>query len=255
MKQDMQMFSYQLYSSRNFPPTSATLAMLAKAGYSSVEGLGGLYATDDGLAEIASGINANGLTMPTAHFPIELLQADPDRVIHIAKTLGIERIYCPWIAPEMRGTTAAEWKALGALLQNVSVPLRSAGIGFGWHNHDFEFIALPDGTFPQDALFDGGPDLEWEMDVAWVIKGGADPFEWIKTYANRITAAHVKDIAPLGENADEDGWADVGHGTVDWAGLMAALRAIGVKNFVMEHDNPSDHARFATRSIVNAKTY
>ncbi|MFM2365781.1 MAG: hypothetical protein RIR95_388 [Pseudomonadota bacterium] len=249
------MFSYQLYSSRNFPPTADTLRMLAAAGYGAVEGLGGRYATPEGLAEIASGLTENNLVMPTAHFPIELLEADPDKVIHIAKTLGIANIYCPWIAPEARGTTAQEWNALGARLQKVGAPLRGAGIGFGWHNHDFEFVALPDGTLPHTALFDGGPDLEWEMDVAWVIKGGADPFQWIKDYSGRITAAHVKDIAPAGENANEDGWADVGHGTVDWRALMAALRGIGVKNFVMEHDNPSDHHRFATRSIASVKSY
>ena len=74
------------------------------------------------------------------------------------------------------------------------------------------------------AIFEGGPELEWEMDVAWVIRGGADPLAWIEKYKDRITAAHVKDIAPAGENTDEDGWADVGHGTVDWKAIMAALR-------------------------------
>ena len=95
-------------------------------------------------------------------------------------------------------------------------PYRDAGLGFGWHNHAFEFEKLADGTIPQVAIFEGGPDLEWEADLAWVIKGGADPLQWIRTFADRLTAAHVKDIAPEGENKDEDGWADVGQGTVDW---------------------------------------
>ena len=93
------------------------------------------------------------------------------------------------------------------------------------------------------------------MDVAWVIRGGADPFAWIEKYKDRITAAHVKDIAPAGQNTDEDGWADVGHGTVDWASLIAALRNIGCTHFVMEHDNPKDDARFATRSIASANAF
>ena len=102
-------------------------------------------------------------------------------------------------------------------------------------------------------MFEGGPDLKWEMDVAWVVRGGADPLVWIKEHAGRIVAAHVKDIAPAGENLAEDGWADVGHGVVDWQAILPALRAIGVANFVMEHDNPADHARFATRSIATVK--
>ena len=34
------MYSYQLYSSRNFPPLSATLKMLAEVGYKDTEGFG-----------------------------------------------------------------------------------------------------------------------------------------------------------------------------------------------------------------------
>ena len=60
--------------------------------------------------------------------------------------------------------------------------------------------------------------------MAWVIRGGADPLKWISDYGKRIVAVHVKDIAPAGQNADEDGWADVGHGTVDWKGLIKALK-------------------------------
>lgn len=36
----MTAFSYQLYSSRNFPPLAATLTMLADLGYAEVEGYG-----------------------------------------------------------------------------------------------------------------------------------------------------------------------------------------------------------------------
>ena len=45
--------------------------------------------------------------------------------------------------------------------------------------------------------------------MAWIVRGGADPFEWIKRYADRIASVHIKDIAPAGECEDEDGWADV----------------------------------------------
>jgi sugar phosphate isomerase/epimerase len=249
------MFSYQLYSSRNFPPMSKTFEMVAKAGYTSVEGYGALYADDAAVEATKAGLAATGLTMPTGHFGLGQLETDVEKVLGIARSLKMERLYCPYVMPDDRPTDAAGWTAFGARLQAASAPYRAAGYGFGWHNHDFEFKALADGSLPQDRIFEGGPDLEWEMDVAWVIKGGADPLEWIQKYKDRITAAHVKDIAPEGQNADEDGWADVGHGTVDWKTLTAALRAIDVRHFVMEHDNPKDDARFAMRSIASAKTF
>ena len=245
-------FSYQLYSSRNFQPLEATLAMIAKAGYASVEGYGGLY---DDAAGLASLLKAHHLSMKTGHFGLTMLETEVSHALTIATTLGMERIYCPHLMPGERPTTADGWRKFGARLQEVAKPYRDAGFGFGWHNHAFEFVALHDGSVPQDLIFEGGPDLEWEADIAWIIRGGADPFEWIKWYGDRITAVHVKDIAPEGDNLDEDGWADVGYGTVDWAGLMVALRGTACENFVMEHDNPSDHSRFATRSITSAKGY
>ncbi|NJM81416.1 MAG: sugar phosphate isomerase/epimerase [Tabrizicola sp.] len=241
---------YQLYSSRKFPPLTDTLRMLAEAGYGTVEGFEGQYATDDQLEEFSSALQASGLKMPTGHFSLKLLEEAPAKVLAIARRLGVERVYCPYLLPEHRPADAAGWRAFGARLEQAGRPIRAAGLGFGWHNHDFEFKPLPDGSIPQAELFAGGPSLEWEIDVAWIVRGGADPIQWIRRYANRITAAHVKDIAPAGENGEEDGWADVGHGTVDWPSVLAALRTTGCRHFVMEHDNPSDHARFARRSIA-----
>ena len=92
--------------------------------------------------------------------------------------------------------------------------------------------------------------------IAWVVRGNADPLEWVDRYGKRITAVHVKDIAPKGENADEDGWADVGHGTIDWKKIMKALREkTPAKVFIMEHDKPSDVGRFARRSIEAANGF
>ena len=242
--------SYQLYSARKFPPLGDTLRMLAGLGYGDVEGYGGLYADDAMTAELVAGLQATGLKMPTGHFSLDMLEGDPAKVLEIARTLGIERIYCPHITPDQRPTDAAGWRAFGARLELAGRPFNAAGLGFGWHNHDFEFVALPDGVIPMAEILAGGPSLEWEIDVAWVIRGGADPIEWIRRHGPRITAAHIKDIAPAGQNADEDGWADVGHGTVPWASIHAALQAVGCKHYVMEHDNPSDPARFARRSIT-----
>ena len=59
------------------------------------------------------------------------------------------------------------------------------------------------------------------------MRGGADPRRWIERYRGRIPLVHVKDIAPAGEKEDEDGWADVGTGTVPWlnSGHCVSLQA------------------------------
>lgn len=247
------MFSYQLYSSRNFPPLTDTLGMLKSAGYAGVEGFAAMYPDDDAAAAVAAALRGAGLVMPTGHFDLAAVENDPAGVIARARVLGVGTIICPWIAPEDRPIDATGWQALGRRLETAAGPFRAAGFAFGWHNHDFEFVALPGGQLPHDLMFAAAPSLGWEIDVAWVVKGGQDPLPFIARYGARILTAHVKDIAPAGRNAAEDGWADVGTGVVDWPRIYAALKATPCAHFIMEHDNPSDHARFARVSIGNAK--
>ena len=246
-------WSFQLYSARNFQPWSDVLKALAEFGYTQVEGFGGVYGDP---AAFRAELDANGLTMPSAHFPIEMLETDFGKAESLARTLGVKLMACPYLQAPDRPSDAEGWKAFGKRLAAAAERAKGAGFDFAWHNHDFEFKALPDGSTPQARIFEGAPDLGWEIDVAWVIRGGADPFRWIDDHGGHIVAVHVKDIAKPGENLDEDGWSDVGHGTVDWKGLIAALKAkTPAKLFIVEQDNPNDFRRFARRSIEAVKSF
>lgn len=239
--------SFQLYSARNFSPWDNVLSHLSNLGYTQVEGFGGNY--EDAPAFKAL-LDKHGLAMPSGHFfPLEQFEDDLGTVVATAKTLGMKRLFCPALPPEQRVADADAWTSVGKRLEDIGKQVRDAGLRFGWHNHDFEFTACADGRLPMDILLQNAPSIEWEADIAWIVRGGQDPLAWVDRYAERITTAHVKDIAPEGECIDEDGWADVGYGVMDWKTLTAALRNIGVDLFVMEHDNPSDFERFASRSI------
>lgn len=245
-------FSFQLYSARNFPPLDDVLGRLAKLGYGQVEGFGGLYADADGLA---ASLRKHGLTMPTGHFGLAQLK-DTAAALKTAEILGIRTLYCPAIPREDRSQDESRWVELAETLARLGETIRKAGFGFGWHNHDFEFVPTASGRLPMDIILDVASNNDWEMDVAWVVRGKQDPLTWIKKYGSRINAVHVKDIAPAGEAANEDGWADVGHGTMDWRALAAAIKAnTGARYWVMEHDNPSDVDRFASRSLASAKSW
>lgn len=245
--------SFQLYSARDGASWEETFALLASLGYSQVEGFGANY--EDPAATRAL-MDAHGLSMPTGHFfPIESFEDDFDKTIAAARALGMRQLYCPAPDDALReGADAAAWIRLAERLEAAGQRVRDAGLRFGWHNHHWEFMPLPGGEIAMDLLLAHAPSIEWEIDVAWVCRGGADPLEWIAKHKDRVTAAHVKDIAPEGDCADEDGWADLGHGTLDWAAYMGALREAGVEIFVMEHDKPADIARFARRSIATFKT-
>ncbi|MEX3008454.1 sugar phosphate isomerase/epimerase family protein [Hoeflea sp. TYP-13] len=239
--------SFQLYSARNFTPWDRVLTSLGRLGYTQVEGFGAVYGEPESFsAQLATA----GLTMPTAHFSVEAMENEFDASIALAEKLGIRSIFCPYLDEHQRPTNASEWADFGKRLSAINEKVRATGRRFGWHNHDFEFQPLADGTTPQQILLDEAPDMDWEADIAWIIRGGGEPLEWIEKYGPRITAVHVKDIAPTGHCEDEDGWADVGHGIVAWRNILRELRKHGnVQYLIVEHDNPNDFERFAKRSI------
>jgi sugar phosphate isomerase/epimerase len=239
--------SFQLYSARNFTPWEDVLSMLADLGYRNVEGFGGVY---ENPGQFAKALDSRGLSMPSGHFSIDMLENDFAKATDIAATFGMKKVYCPYLLPDARPTDQAGWKGLADRLSAINEKVRAAGYQFGWHNHDFELVTLADGSVPMATILDNAPAIGWEADIAWIVRGGADPLEWIERYGNRITAAHVKDIAPADECVDEDGWADVGHGTMNWKAITAALLKTNCDLFIMEHDKPNDARRFASRSLA-----
>jgi sugar phosphate isomerase/epimerase len=242
--------SFQLYSARNLSKLPDTLALIAKVGFTEVEGFGGVY--DDPKA-LRNMMDAHGLTMPTGHFSLDLLEKEKSKALSIARTLGVRHIVAPYIMPDQRPKNAAGWTKFGKRLAAIGQWARSEGFGFAWHNHDFEYKKIAGGKTPHELIYAAAPLLDWEIDVAWVVRGGINPLPWIKKYADRITAVHVKDIAPKGKNLDEDGWADVGKGTMDWKKIIAACGATRAMHYVVEHDNPNDLERFARRSFDYVK--
>ena len=87
------------------------------------------------------------------------------------------------------------------------------------------------------------------------MRGKADPEAWLDRYRGRIPLVHVKDIAPTGQNIDEDGWADVGMGMLPWPTLWDKCIAAGAEIMIAEHDNPSDFERFARVSAYAMRRF
>lgn len=245
-------YSYQLYSARNEASLDDTLRTLKQLGYAQVEGWGGQFADP---AALAASLRDAGLVMPTAHMGFTQLQ-DTAAALQIADQVGISTLFCPAPPTEDYRTGKGDWAQLAADLGKIADAVAASGKGFGYHNHHWEFTKLEGGKTPMELILDSSPNMQWEMDLAWVVKAGEDPIAWMDKLGSRITAIHVKDIAPAGENADEDGWADVGQGTLDWQKLLADAKSkTKATYFVMEHDKPSDAIRFARRSIEAVKRW
>ena len=146
---------------------------------------------------------------------------------------------------EMHGRTAGARSAPSWAAWRSGMQEQRAGAGLP--QPSLGAAAVPDGRTPLELLFEGakGSPLTFEADLAWLVRGGVDPLAWLDWYRDRLTAVHVKDIAPVGENLDEDGWSDIGAGTLDWPTLWRESLAHGAKWMVLEHDKPKDPLHFA----------
>lgn len=241
--------TFQLYSARN-TPIDQSLALIRAAGYESVE------AYRDNLADreaFHAALAHNGLSVASLHINIGPLREAAEASVATAKELGVSHVVCPYLEVANRPTSVESWIALAKEMSAIAKFWTTQGFTFAWHNHDFEFFALEDGSMPLSLLFEHAPELHWEIDPAWIVRAGANPVEWIEKYGDRISAVHIKDLAAPGECLDEDGWADVGHGVVDWSTLLPILRKGPAIMYAVEHDNPSDLERFARRSRASVE--
>lgn len=239
--------SIQLYSLREYAGGNldAQLDALAELGFKRVETVGRHLAD---APAVRAALDARGMAAPTGHVNLPDLRERFDWVLDQAATLGMEELYMPAVPPEDRhGRDAEFWRELGIELGEYAVRFKDQGLAFGYHNHNWELTPFADGTTPLQVMLGAaaGSPLTLEADVAWFVRGDADPVAWLEREKDRLTAIHIKDIAQAGENTDEDGWADIGEGTLDWPTIYKEAAARGVKWLVLEHDKPSDPVRFA----------
>lgn len=230
--------SIQLYSLRDLGSLDAILDAARDAGYKAVELL---QSHVEDAAVTKAKLDARGLVASGAHISLPALRAKRGWILEGAKLLGLHQVFMPAHPPEERGGGAAEWSDRGRELGLLARWLRSQGVRLGLHNHNWEFVALPDGSLPIEHIFaHGGDSLFLELDLAWAIRAGANPSTWIRRYADRLLAVHVKDLALAGQNIDQDGWADVGAGLIDWQRYREEALVAGAKWLVVEHDKPRD---------------
>ena len=79
-------------------------------------------------------------------------------------------------------------KNLANILDELGLKAKNAGLKLLYHNHDFEFKKDEDGIVPIDYLLENcNPDLvNFQMDLFWVTKAGADPLAYFEKYLSLI---------------------------------------------------------------------
>lgn len=239
--------SLQLWTLRDVGDLPAQLAVARLTGFDRVEPIGAHLGNPESTRRALA---AEALAAPSSHVALDALRGDIDSVIAACQFLGIDQVFVPAVPASEREGNEAYWHGLGTELGRMAERFAAEGIAFGYHNHDWEFAQVAANLTALDALFAGAGSapLGWQADVAWIARSGTEPLAVLNRHGNRLVSAHVKDIAGPGENLDQDGWSDVGAGTLDWPALWPLCRRLGAHWMVVEHDKPADAAGFARAS-------
>jgi sugar phosphate isomerase/epimerase len=145
--------------------------------------------------------------------------------------------------------TLEEIKSSIVVLNKAAEAAKKAGIQFAYHNHDAEFKPV-DGVVPYELILtETSPDLvKMELDIAWTIKGGADPIALFHKHPGRFSLWHLKDL-----DSERKTILPVGKGTIDYKSIFKGASTAGLKNYFVEHDMPPDALASIQESIINVK--
>jgi sugar phosphate isomerase/epimerase len=209
-----------------------TLHKVAEIGYEGVEfaGYGGLTAAQ--LKELLDQLKLKAIA---SHVSLAQLTTHLEEEIEYNLTIGSRYIVCPYVAEEDR-QTEAQWLAIFAQLQGIGRRCAERGIGFAYHNHQFELVQKVNGAFVLDAMMNEVPQaaLLMELDSCWAHHAGQSPQEYIAQYAGRIPLLHLKDMQKLPNG--EALTVELGQGEVDLAAIIEASAQTGVEWLIVEQD-------------------
>lgn len=241
----------QLYTVRELAEAdfAGTLRTVANIGYKAVE-LAGFYGNT--AEQIRQMTDEAGLKVASAHIAVTEFETDLGKVVNDLRTLGADWGVIPWIAPEQR--TEAALRAYGEQFNVYADALTEAGIKFGYHNHDFEFLeSTESGTSLFEMLIAETDPARvfFELDAYWVSVGGLDPADVLAKHKDRIKLVHLKD--GFKHNLVRGGDVPFGEGDLDFDTFFEAAAAAGVEYYITEQDTRNDVVPEITASFNNAK--
>ncbi len=232
-KAKLSKFGLQLYSVKEEMAKDAagTMRKLAAFGYKQFEGFDGGKGILWGMspAECNDLMREIGVDFISSHANVF---KDLDTQAEQAAEVGMKYLICPYIGAQK---SVDEWKKVADRFNDAGKTLKSHGLKFAYHNHDYTFKML-DGQLPQDILMaNTDPELvDFELDMYWAFVAGYDPLEYISRFPGRYKLCHIKDAEAEG-NAHDRGVL-LGTGEMPYADIIKKSKKYGMEYFVVEQE-------------------
>jgi sugar phosphate isomerase/epimerase len=245
--------SVQLYTLRGqlAADLDGTLAALARIGYTRVEHAGFVGRT---AAQFRAALDRAGLRATSGHvgIPQPFDAAAWQRSLEDAHTVGNTYVVHPFFGQGATGPIrdAAVYRAFARDLGKAGALARKAGIDFGYHNHQAEFLRQAGTSLTGYDILTGETDprlVHLEVDLFWAYRGARDPVDLIERHRGRIRQVHVKDLDVNGS------FADPGAGLIDFGRIFARSREAGLVEYIVERDDAGTPPRAPADALTTAK--
>ncbi|MBG49685.1 MAG: sugar phosphate isomerase [Pseudozobellia sp.] len=223
----------------------STLQSVADAGYAYIEAAGYEEGKFYGMSpeEFKNYLAELSLTPVSTHQGAVTLE-NAEQMMKDVKDAGFEYFVIPVppmgmfkFDPETRtlGMTGSP-QDLADIINELGKKADEAGLQLLYHNHDFEFMKDANGIVPIDYLLENCDPkyVNFQMDLYWVTKAGADPLAYFEKYPGRFKIWHVKDMD------DQGRFAPVGEGQIDFKKIWDKRDQSGMKFYMVEQDMTFD---------------
>ncbi len=164
---------------------------------------------------------------------------------------------------------AGGWAATIGLLETIAAETRAAGARIAFHPHAGTYIETPAEVARLAAAIDAAV-LPLCLDVGHWLVGGGDPVDALRTYGERVSHVHLKDVDAnvlgglrdgsidgLDEAVQQRVFTELGSGLLDLDGVLEVLAARNYRGWLMvEQDSgwppPAESAAIGRRVLAAA---
>lgn len=237
-----------------------TLKAVRKMGYEDFEIYG--FDAENGTfygfksAEFKKVLDDLGLTVSSGHYgfspyldaPEEELKRFTDQCILGARETDMKYITWPWIAPEQR--TLDNYKRMAQRLNVIGEQVTSAGLGFAYHNHGFEFTDHQGENGFEIIINETDPSLvKLQMDMYWVMHSSKfTPAELINSHPGRFVMWHIKDMDKVTRD-----YTELGNGSIDYVKILPDCATAGLEFYYLEQGG--NFASSPMQSVADSARY
>lgn len=180
--------------------------------------------------------------------PADAMMRYVDQCIEGAHALGQRYITWPWLDPAFR--TLENFRLLTGKLNAIGERVNKAGLGFAYHNHDFEFIDHDGENGYNIIMRETDPALvKLQMDLYWIMHSSKlSPSGLFSRQPGRFVMWHIKDMDKISRD-----YSELGNGSIDFTVILPEASRAGLQYYYIEQGG--NFAKNPIQSITDSAAY